>query len=98
LANITGSVNNNIVEKLHGTIRERNKVMRGLGNNGSSETMLEGFKIYYNFLRPHMGLNGLTPAEAAGIDIGLNDGNRWLKLIRKSTNHDDVSGYHSLED
>jgi len=87
LANITGFVNNNIVERLHGTIRERNKVMRGLGNNGSAPEILEGFKIYYNFIRPHMGLNGRTPAEAAGINLGLNGGNRWLELIRKGANH-----------
>jgi putative transposase len=71
------------VERLHGTIRERNKVMRGLGNNGSSETVLEGFKIYYNFIRPHMGLNGKTPAEAADLPLQLGD-NRWLSLIGMS--------------
>jgi len=81
LASIHGFVNNNIVERLHGTIRERNKVMRGLGNNGSSEEIVDGFKIYYNFVRPHMGLNGRTPAEVADLPLKLGE-NKWLSLIR----------------
>jgi transposase-like protein len=83
LANIHGFVNNNIVERLHGTIRERNKVMRGLGNNGSSGEIVEGFKIYYNFIRPHMGLNNRTPAEVADLPLQMGD-NKWLSLIRMS--------------
>lgn len=92
LASIHGFVNNNIVERLHGTIRERNKVMRGLGNNGSAPDILEGYKIYYNFIRPHMGLNGKTPAEAANLPLQLGD-NKWLSLIRMSM---DGNGNQSL--
>lgn len=87
LANISGFVNNNVVERLHGTIRERNKVMRGLGNNGSAPEILDGFKIYYNFIRPHMGLNSRTPAEAVNLPLRLGD-NRWLSLIKKSVDED----------
>jgi putative transposase len=83
LASIHNYVNNNIIERLHGTIRERNKVMRGLGNNGSSEMMMDGYKIYYNFIRPHMGLNGKTPAEVADIPLQLGD-NKWMSLIKIS--------------
>jgi putative transposase len=82
LANLQSFVNNNIIERLHGTIRERNKVMRGLGNNGSSEAMMDGYKIYYNFVRPHMGLNSKTPAEVAGLNLELGK-NRWLSLIEQ---------------
>ena len=78
-------MNNNVIERLHGTIRERNKVMRGLGNNGSAPELLEGFKIYYNFIRPHMGLNGKTPTEAANLSLQLGE-NKWLSLIRTSAN------------
>jgi len=83
LANIHGFVNNNIVERLHGTMRERNKIMRGLGNNGSSEQIVDGFKIYYNFVRPHMGLNGRTPAEVANVPLRLGE-NKWMSLIKMS--------------
>jgi len=35
-----------------------------------SET-LDGQRVYYNHIRPHQGLNGKTPAEAAGLELGL---------------------------
>jgi hypothetical protein len=39
-------------------------------------------QIYYNFVRPHMGLEGKTPAEAAGV--GITSENRWAELLIKS--------------
>jgi transposase-like protein len=71
--------NNNTVERLHGTIRERNKVQRGWKIRNTP--LAEGQRVYYNFIRPHQSLNNKTPAEAAGIHLGLT-GNRWIKLIQ----------------
>ena len=34
--------------------------------------------IYYNFIRPHMSLNGKTPAEESGIDLNLGNKNDWI--------------------
>jgi len=55
--------------------------MRGLKKEQSD--IIEGLRIYYNFIRPHMSLNGKTPAEMAGINLQLEQ-NRWEDLIRKS--------------
>ena len=49
----------------------------------SSRIFVEGFKTYYNFIRPHQALNGKTPAEMAGINLNL-DGNKWMNIIRES--------------
>ena len=35
--------------------------------------------MHYNFVRPHMGLDGRTPAEAAGIKIVGRD--KWMTII-----------------
>jgi len=32
---------------------------------------VDGLKAYYNFLRPHMGLENKTPAEKIDINIEL---------------------------
>ncbi len=57
--------NNNRVERLNGTLRERVKVQRGWK---SMKTQLaEGQRIQYNFVKPHMALDGQTPAQAAGL-------------------------------
>ena len=78
---IQGEVNNNRIERLHGTMRERNKVMRAIKKPDSP--FIEGQRIYYNHIRPHQGLNGKTPAEAAGLESQLGQ-NKWLGLIRQS--------------
>lgn len=80
-AGIRSRENNNNVERLQGTVRERNKVMRGLKNPETPIT--DGFQIYYNFIRSHMSLDGKTPAEASGIDLELGE-NKWLSLLQKS--------------
>ncbi len=61
--------------------------MRALDTDESAPTFVEGFQIYCNLIKPHMGLGNKTPAEAAGINLELNGGNRWLELIKKGTNH-----------
>ncbi|MFQ6052592.1 MAG: transposase [Candidatus Hydrothermarchaeota archaeon] len=71
---------NNPIERFQGTIKERTKVMRGLTVFESSEEVLEGFVVYYNFIRRHVALKGRTPAEEAGIELELGR-NRWLSLI-----------------
>lgn len=71
-----------MVERLHGTIRERNKTMRGLDSENSAQTIVDGMRIYYNFIRPHMALNGKTPAQQAKLNLKLGQ-NKWLSLIRK---------------
>jgi transposase-like protein len=72
---------NNILERMHGSIREREKVMRGLKVDDTP--ILPMNQIYYNFIRPHMGLKGRTPAEAAGV--GISGENRWAELLKRST-------------
>ena len=76
--------NNNRIERFHGTHRERDKVMRGLKRENSP--IVDGFRVHYNFIRPHQSLKGKTPAEEAKIDLRLGK-NKWLSLIKKSSNH-----------
>ena len=75
--------NNNMIERFHGTVREREKVMRGMQNGITALEMLENHRTYYNFIRKHTGIDGLTPAQMAGIDIGF-ERNRWMELLTKS--------------
>ncbi len=72
--------NNNLIERFHGTFRERDKTMRGF--KGQEEVFADGFRVYYNFIRGHQSL-GTTPAQASGIDLKL-DRNRWLGLLKQS--------------
>lgn len=62
---------NRPIERYHNEIRETLKARRGLGNDESTQRYADAYKDYHNFARPHSGLDGMTPAEAAGIDLGL---------------------------
>jgi len=75
--------NNNIAERLNGTVREREKVMRGMKSDPTAEELMNGLRTYYNFVRPHQALNGKTPAEVSGLDLKLGE-NRWLGLIERA--------------
>jgi len=48
--------------------------------------MTSAFRNYYNFIKPHNSLNGLTPAEVAGIGVA-NNPNKWIELIKRSFQH-----------
>jgi len=74
---------NALVERMQGSIRDREKVMRGLDNKESAQDIADAMRINYNFVRPHQSLNGKTPAEVAGIDLKLGN-NRIESLVRKS--------------
>jgi putative transposase len=75
---------NNMVERLHGTLKDRTKPMRGLKSYESTRAILNGFTIHYNYVRPHQSLNGKTPAQASGIKASGN----WKALIEQATRYE----------
>nr|WP_091936500.1 DDE-type integrase/transposase/recombinase [Methanolobus profundi] len=44
---------NNIVERLHGTLKDMLRARRGLDSMEKTELLLKGWFIHYNFFRPH---------------------------------------------
>lgn len=78
---IRGDMNNNKMERLNGEIRDREKVMRGIKKDNSP--VISGYQIYHNYIRPHMGLDGKTPADKAGIKI--EGENKWITLIQNAS-------------
>lgn len=75
-------LNNNMSERLQGTFRERAKVMRGLQSRESGQRFLDGWVLNYNVFRPHEGLKGKTPAEAALVFPPFKE---WEDLARPRT-------------
>jgi transposase-like protein len=69
--------NNNRIERMNGTLRERVKVQRGWKTVKTA--LAEGNRIQYNFVKPHMALEGKTPAQEAGIDV-----KGWKALLQKA--------------
>jgi putative transposase len=75
---ITAEINTNIIERFQGTVKERTKVMRGLKTMETAEIISEGFIVHYNFLRPHMALDGKTPAAVSGLKYPFKT---WIELV-----------------
>ena len=55
---------NNVLERMNGSIREREKVMRGI--KVGDTPIIPMNQIYYNFIRPHMGLDGISQQRWLG--------------------------------
>ena len=70
-------INNSLYECQNGTVRDRIKTVRGF--NSENPALLFLFITHYNFVRPHMGLNGKTPAEFMGIRVDGPD--KWATLL-----------------
>lgn len=85
---IDGEVHNNKMERQNGETRDREKVMRGLKKMDSP--VIEGMQMFHNYFRPHMGLKGKTPAEAAGIKI--EGANPWVTVIQNASRDPTVNG------
>ena len=60
---------------------DREHVMRTLET--ADTPILSGMQIYHNYVRPHMALDGATPAEKAGIQIKGRD--KWLTIIQNAS-------------
>jgi len=84
-------VNPRVLDEFHkkyggypvGEIRDREKVMRGLKK--SDTPIIQGIQIYHNYIKPHEGLDGKTPADACGIEIKGED--KWKTLIQNASHN-----------
>ncbi len=74
---IRAIINNNLSERLQGTLRDRDKTLRGLKARDSGQTYIDGLVLHYNYFRPHGGLDGKSPARAAGADIPFDN---WMDI------------------
>lgn len=69
------------MERINGEIRDREKVTRNLKKMDTP--ILAGMQIFHNYIRPHMALNGKTPAEVAGIEV--KGENKWITIIQDAS-------------
>ena len=66
---IRAEINNNLSERLQGTFRDRDKMLRALKRRDTGQEYVDGLVLHYNYFRPHESLKGKKPAEAAGAEL-----------------------------
>ena len=71
--------NNNRSERLQGTIRSRDKTLRGLDSFETGQRFLDGWRITYNHFREHEALKYKTPAEVAKVTPPITE---WADVVR----------------
>ena len=76
---IRAELNNNLSERLQGTIKDRNKTLRGLDGLESGQRYFDGWAINYNLFREHEGIKGQTPSEMAGVNPPFTE---WADVVR----------------
>jgi putative transposase len=71
----------NVVERFHGTIKDRIKVLRGFKSADNAKQILDGWLVYYNFFRPHESLGGKSPAENMHVKLPFGS---WDDIVRNT--------------
>ena len=79
---IRAAVNNNLAERMQGTFRERDKVLRGLKSREAGQAYLDAWGLNYNYFRPHMRLDNRTPAEAANLALPFRNWQEAVDMVR----------------
>ncbi len=87
---LTKGPNNNLIERLNGSYKDRTKTMRGFQTREGARAFCDAFVVQYDFLRVHESLDGQTPAVAAGIRLPFADG--WCDLLTWALHY----RYHSI--
>lgn len=57
----------NVIERWNSSLKEKHKVSRHFKSPKTAKLNLDGWIYFYNYLRPHMSLDGQTPAAVAGL-------------------------------
>jgi transposase-like protein len=74
-------VNNNLSERVQKTFRSRTKTMDGLFGQETGQKYLDRWVVDYNHFKDHEALDGRTPADAAQVEVKLDE---WTDIVREA--------------
>lgn len=62
-------ITNNLIECFNKQFKAWYKTKQGFSSFTSANNLISMFVFFHNFVRPHSALNGLTPAQCAGLRL-----------------------------
>jgi putative transposase len=71
----------NIIERFHGTLKDRTKIIRGFKNMGTAELLTDAWLVHYNFFKEHEALGNIPPAQKMGIPTPLKN---WAEVVSQA--------------
>jgi transposase-like protein len=69
----------NIIERFHGTLKERTDVIRGFKNMKTAELLTDAWLVHYNFFKEHESLGNIPPAQKMGLITPFKN---WAEVVR----------------
>jgi len=73
---LTSHPGTQLIEKFHGSLKDRAQVIRELKKHETAKMLLDGRIVHYNFFRPNEALRVRTPAQKARITFRSRIG--WM--------------------
>jgi len=70
----------NIIERFHGTLKDRTKIIRGFKNMTTAELLTDAWLVHYNFFKEHETLGNTPPA----VRMGATPIKDWAEVISQS--------------
>lgn len=71
-------ISNNLIESFNHQFKAWYKTKQGFNSFESANNLIFMFVFFYNFVRPHSALNGLTPAQVAGLNLNQKQKKKYL--------------------
>ena len=74
-------ISNNVIESFNGQFKAWYRPKRGFNSFACANNLVAMYLFFYNFLRPHTSLSGLTPAQVAGDKYSDKQRRNWLLFV-----------------
>ena len=74
-------ISNNLIESFHHQFKAWYKTKQGFNSFESANNLISMFVFFYNFVRFHSSLNGLTPAQVAGLNLKAKERRRYPLVV-----------------
>ena len=71
-------ISNNLIECFNKQFKSWYKTKQGFNSYDCANNLISMFVFFFNFVRPHSALNGLTPAQVAGLNLSNKQKRKYL--------------------
>jgi transposase-like protein len=70
----------NIIERFHGTLKDRTKVVRGFKHMDTARLLTQAWLVHYNFFKEHETLGNVPPA----VRMGATPVKDWAEVVSQT--------------
>jgi len=70
----------NVIERFHGTLKDRTKVIRGFKNMDTARLLTQAWLVHYNFFKEHTTLGDVPPA----VRMGATPIKDWAEVVSRT--------------